>query len=218
MYLPAKYLNKHNSFLEKSAMKANKKNVAFLILFPISFGQIFLLTGCTMSRQPIEASLPPGSEQTAVGKRFQESARPGPTAVESAIELSKKYAKLSEETMLLRQKRQEFIAENRRLKDRVAVLQTQLQQAEKELTEANDLLIDMRVELNNWKANVLSFRDEMRDAEKAQLDALLKILKVLGGEVREEPAQEKNTGLTKVSQSKPAQAPLKTPISGETNE
>ena len=199
-------------------MKANKKNIAFLILFPISFGQIFLLTGCTMSRRPIEASLPPGSDQTAVGKRFQESARPGPTAVESAIELSKKYAKLSEETMLLRQKRQEFIAENRRLKDRVAALQTQLQQAEKELTEANDLLIDMRIELNNWKVNVLSFRDEMRDAEKAQLDALLKILKVLGGEVREEPAQEKNTGLTKVSQSEPAQAPLETPISGETNE
>ena len=203
-------------------MKANKKNVAFLILFSISFGQIFLLTGCTMSRRPIEVSLPPGPAQTqqsdAVGKRFQEPALQGPSAVESAIELSKKYAKLSEETMLLRQKKQEFIAENRRLKDRVAALQTQLQQAEKELTEANDLLIDMRIELNNWKVNVLSFRDEMRDAEKAQLDALLKILKVLGGEVSKEPAQEKNTGLTKVSQSEPAQAPLETSISGETNE
>jgi len=199
-------------------MKANKKNVAFLILFPISFGQIFLLTGCTTPQRPIEASLPPGPAQTAVGKRFQESALQGPSAVESAIELSKKYANLSQETMLLRQKKQEFIAENRRLKDRVAALQTQLQQAEKELTEANDLLIDMRIELNNWKVNVLSFRDEMRDAEKAQLDALLKILKVLRGEVSKEPAQEKNTGLTKVSQSEPAQAPLETPISGETNE
>src|SRR4030042_255070 len=54
----------------------------------------------------------------------------------------------------------------------------------KERGEANDLLTEMRVELNNWQANVIGFRDEMRDADKAQLEALLKILQVLGGETK----------------------------------
>jgi 5-enolpyruvylshikimate-3-phosphate synthase len=41
--------------------------------------------------------------------------------------------------------------------------------------------------LNNWKMNILGYRDEMRDAETAQLEALLKILKALGGEVETDP-------------------------------
>ena len=54
--------------------------------------------------------------------------------------------------------------------------------------QANDLLIEMRIELNNWKTNILGFRDEMRDAEKEQLKALIRILTVLGGEI--EPQSE----------------------------
>lgn len=205
-------------------MKAEKKNFVFLILLAMSSGSISFLTGCTMPRGPIEVSLPPTPAQTqqssaAVGNRFQESAPHSPTAVESAIELSKKYAKLSEEAMLLRQKHQESFAENHRLRDQLTSLEAQLQQAEKELTEANELLIDMRVELNNWKANVLGFREEMRDAEKAQLQTLLKILKVLGGESKEYTAQDKDVSSTKSSQSEPAKVvSLETPISGETDE
>ena len=56
-------------------------------------------------------------------------------------------------------------------------------QTKKELTQANELLIEMRIELNNWKTNILGFRDEIRDTEKAQFEALLKILEVLGGEI-----------------------------------
>ncbi len=95
---------------------------------------------------------------------------------------------------MLRQENQTVIADNRRLKDRLAVLETQLQQTQKELNEANDLLIEMRIELNNWKTDVLSFRDEMRDADSAQLQALLKILQILGGEVKTESAQGENAG------------------------
>ena len=65
----------------------------------------------------------------------------------------------------------------------------ELEQAKKELAEANDLLIEMRIELNNWKSNIIGFRDEMRDADKYQLEALLKILKVLGGEVNTDKSQ-----------------------------
>ena len=40
----------------------------------------------------------------------------------------------------------------------------------------------MLSELNTWKTNILGFRTEMREAAKAQLEALLKVLEVLGGE------------------------------------
>jgi hypothetical protein len=49
----------------------------------------------------------------------------------------------------------------------------------------------MRIELNEWKTNILGFRDEMRNADKAQLQALMKILEALGGEVTiETPDQQ----------------------------
>ncbi|MFB0524723.1 MAG: hypothetical protein ACETVZ_04235, partial [Phycisphaerae bacterium] len=54
----------------------------------------------------------------------------------------------------------------------------------------------MRIELNNWKANVLGFRDERREAEIAQLEALLKILKILGGEVTRAPTESGQANTT----------------------
>ncbi|MFB0525113.1 MAG: hypothetical protein ACETVZ_06195, partial [Phycisphaerae bacterium] len=128
--------------------------------------------------QPIDQQ-----QNISVAKRFQEPADQGQTAVESAIELSQKYATLSEQAAVLRRQNQDLIAENSQLKEQATGLDAKLKQTQKELTEANDLLIEMRIELNNWKANVLGFRDERREAEIAQLEALLKILKILGGEV-----------------------------------
>ena len=57
-----------------------------------------------------------------------------------------------------------------------------LKTAEKELSDANELLIEMRKELNSWKTNVLGFRDESNYIHKEQLKALVKILKLLGAE------------------------------------
>ncbi len=125
------------------------------------------------------------SGQTDVaGQRFSAGTQQ-PTAVESAIALSDKYAMLSEEASALRQQKKNLDAENQRLKDELQSCRSQLEQAQKDLGEANDLLLEMRVELNNWKNDVLGFRDEMRDAEKAQLEALLKILKLMGGEINQ---------------------------------
>jgi septal ring factor EnvC (AmiA/AmiB activator) len=105
-----------------------------------------------------------------------------PTAVESAIALSDKYAKLSDEASALRQEKQSLNSENQRLKDELQTCRSRLEQTQKELNDTNDLIVEMRVELNNWKNDVLGFRGEMREAEKAQLEALLKILKLMGGE------------------------------------
>jgi len=178
---------------------------------------IACLSGCTVTKEPGKLSVEPISLQQpqqkvkqlpsgSVAKRFQESTTQGPTVVESAIELSEKYAKLSEETAALRQEKQDLTAKNQRLKDQLGAIEAQLQQTQKELTEANDLMIEMRIELNNWKTDILGFRDEMRDADTAQLETLLRILTILGGEVKAESAQGQNKSSAAVSMSETGQS------------
>lgn len=168
-----------------------------ITILPIILFSVLLLSGCLSDQQAMDVNAQPDYLETRQGdsmaKRFQESAIQNPTALESAIELSEKYARLSEESVLIRQQNQEFVARNQQLQNQVVSLEAQLQQTQKELTQANDLLIEMRVELNNWKTNILGFRDEMRNAETAQLEALLKILKVLGGQLATESAKEPGT-------------------------
>lgn len=155
---------------------------------------ILLWAGCMEPGQSFNTMLKPADTEQkpnpSAANRFQNAAPGGPTAVESAIELSKKYAALSEEMGKLKVEKQDLVTENSRLTQAVSALETELNQAKKELSEANDLLIEMRIELNNWKADVLGFRDEMRKADQAQLETLLKILNALGGEVSTEQALE----------------------------
>jgi len=214
----------------------NDKKIIFLVNSTIL---IFSLTGCLSPQEYTEtAILPDVTEESAlvgdkaVATRFQESAPQSPTAVESAIELSEKYAKLSEEAAVLRQKNQNLLTESQQLREQLTNYNAQLRQTQKELTEANNLLIDMRVELNNWKTDILGFREEMRQADTEQLRALINILEMLGGEFKIEPVksegnpQASKTNVTNaedvsstiVSLSKPDQKELKeqeTPTSGE---
>jgi len=118
----------------------------------------------------------------SAAKRFQDPAAGGRTPMESAIELSEKYAKLSDQAVVLRQENQRLTNENENLRQQVIGLEAKLKQTQKELGEANEMLIEMLTELNNWKSNILGFRSEMRDAAKAQLEALLKVLEILGGQ------------------------------------
>ena len=198
-------------------MQTNKKTILILI----SLMPIFLLSNCVSVQEPLEVAVrsdsavrpsSPKSEKqqsASVAKRFQESASQiqNPTVVESAMELSKKYAKLSEEAAVLWQQNKDLIVQKQQLEDKVVALEAQLQQAQRELSEANDLLMSMRIELNNWKVDILGFRDEIRNAETAQLEALLKILKVLGGEVKTKSAQGEDASSNTVAPlSKPEQS------------
>ena len=184
-------------------MKTVKK-ITLLLIWPLL---VFPLSGCSVSQEQVRGTILSDltdGQSGSVAKRFQEAAPKSPTAVDSAIELSEKYAKVSEEAAVLRQQNQDLTTKNQQLKERVTVLEAQLQQTQKELSEANDFLVQMRVELNNWRTNVLGFRDEMRDAQKAQLEALLKILKALGGEITKESAlQEDSTSTVLPSESEP---------------
>ena len=157
-------------------------------IFPLLLVSSLILAGggCTAQQGRPEAlvtNTPAQSDARDSGaKRFQDTPLEGRTAVESAIELSEKYARLSDQTVSLRQEKQQLVTENENLKQQMATLETKLRQTQKELGEANELLIEMLTELNNWKTNILGFRTEMREAAKAQLEALLKVLEILGGE------------------------------------
>ena len=173
-------------------MKTNKKFLSFLILSVLTF----LLAGCPALQEPVEVVLEPGSnhqQNNAMSKRFQDAAPKGQTAVDSAVDLAKKNTELFEQMMVLKQKNQGLIAENSRLKAQIAVLEPELEQTKKELNEANDLLIDMTTELNNWKVDILGNREEIRQANIAQMEILLKIAEAMGAEVTEKQEQNKQS-------------------------
>jgi chromosome segregation ATPase len=159
------------------------KRLAALVLVS---ALLALLGGCmSQNRKPETANSPDAGGSNASGtaaKRFQDTPLQGKTVVESAMELSEKYARLSDQTTALRQENQRLVSENDDLKKQITEVEAKLKQTQKELGEANQLLIDMLAELNNWKTNILGFRGEMREAAKAQLEALLKVLEILGGE------------------------------------
>ena len=162
---------------------------------------ILLLGGCDTAEDLGTAILAgaPAQPDSSVADRFDVSGSQTPSPVDSAIELSGKYVSLSEEMVEQKMQNQQLLAENKRLKEQSDLLEPKLRQAQKELTEANDLLLEMRIELNNWKTNILGFREEIRTANTAQLEALFKILKVLGGEVAAETPQQSNAVAAAVS-------------------
>jgi chromosome segregation ATPase len=155
-------------------MRATKRLAAWLFAVTLTVG------GCASSPSRPQTAGAESGEATA--QRFQDTPLEGRTAVESAIELSEKYARLSDQNAALRQESQRLGTDNENLRQQVASLETKLKQTQKELGEANDLLIEMLTELNNWKSNILGFRGEMRQAAQAQLEALLKVLEILGGQ------------------------------------
>jgi outer membrane murein-binding lipoprotein Lpp len=175
-------------------MRTEKKIISLAILLV----PVFLLSGCSSNQQPVELAANSDAlesrQNDSIAKRFHEQEPEGPTVVESAMKLSGEYSRLNQEAALLRQQNEDLIAKNRQLNEQAVSLDAQLQQTQKELAEANGLLIEMRIELNNWKTDILGFRNEMRNAETVQLETLLRILKVLGGEVTTESAKTEVTG------------------------
>lgn len=159
---------------------------------------ILLISGCGSQKEIEQVNTKPDLvepwQSDAFVQRFQEAASQNPTVVESAIELSDKYAQLVEEASYLKQQNQNLSSRNQQLKEQVADIEKKLNQTQTELKEANEVLVEMRVELNNWKTDVLGFREEMRSAQTAQLQALMKILKALGGEPVIETARSNGIG------------------------
>lgn len=155
------------------------------------FGSL-MLGGCdwnTANSTGLEVAneSPPGSGQAYIDKTAirDESGAQTNNAVDAAMEWARKYAEVSS-------KRDQLLQENRRLgreqqnfQQQITKLQSELNRSEKELAQANSMLLEMKTELEKWKTSVLGFRDEMRQSQKAQLDALVRIVTLIGGEVVE---------------------------------
>jgi TolA-binding protein len=128
-----------------------------------------------------------------VAKRFQEPETRNSTLIESAVDLSDRYAKLTVKMAELQQQHQDLQRENGQLKSKTQSLEMQVKQREAELDESNRLVMDLNAELQIWKKDILGFRSEMRAASTAELNALMKIMTAIGvEESAEDPAPEEN--------------------------
>ena len=76
-----------------------------------------------------------------------------------------------------------LVEENVATKHQLSQLQVEYEQTKKELDEANTFLQEMHLELTRWKSDVLGFRNEIRKAQTTQLNALSRILRILGAEM-----------------------------------
>lgn len=168
-----------------------KISIQYIQRFVIASIMMLTLIGC-VAPQPVSPR-PVVPKQEVSAQTFQETASKAPNAIQSAIELSQKCAELSEQLSALKEKNLTLNTENEALRKRISEIEPQLAQTEKELQEASDLLIEMRLDLNTWKDRILGYRSEMRDANQAQLEALLKILQLLGGEIMLETPEDQNT-------------------------
>lgn len=131
------------------------------------------------------AGPPPATiEQTSrdVQRRFQSGNEEDTGAVQNAVMWAQRYEEMSLKNNELREQNNRLFLENNQLKTDADRLRASLESTRRELDEANAFLQQMHVELNQWKSDVLGFRDEMRQAQQAQLEALAKILRVLGAE------------------------------------
>jgi len=166
---------------------------------PIALAVALAASGCSFgTRRDEPAEIPPPAEEAAYLKETAvapDAQAEAPTAVESALVWSEKYARAVEEITRREQENRRLADENRQLSLTIADLRAELAQAQKELQEANTLLIDVRRANEKWKTDVLGYRDEMRSAHLVQMDALYKVLRLLGGDVPE-PADATTTATT----------------------
>jgi hypothetical protein len=168
--------------LERDDMRQKPGSIWALSVFLLTAAVI--LQGCGHLGKGKLGRSDPMVDKTAA--KYDPGTSEGLTSVESALILSEKYASLAVESEKMRQENKKLMEENVDLSKKMAAIQAEFDQVSKELKDANAMLIDMRIEINNWKNSVLGFRDEMRASQGAQLDAMLRIMKLLGGESQKE--------------------------------
>jgi chromosome segregation ATPase len=159
-----------------------------------------LVFGCSGGRNPVKIVFPPEfgenekPQSAASPKRFEQQSTAQANAIETAIEMSEKYAQLSAESVELQKQNENLRQEKQQIHGKLQQTQAELDRTQKELSQANDLIMEMRVELNDWKADVLGFREEMRQADIVQLQTLQKVVELLGGEVPQQLAVADSAG------------------------
>jgi hypothetical protein len=156
-------------------------------------GGILASAGCVSHSTPSQTWVPPQPASAPTPDatflpKIVEAEMPLPTAVETTLMLQEKYSRCLEDLQRERDHNRDLTDEKRRVIENLTKLQTELDKTRQELGEANNLLVQVRQELDKWKGDVLGFRDEMRQANKSQIDALAKVMNLLGAEVNPAPA------------------------------
>lgn len=156
-----------------------------------------MLGGCawntpTSTGLEVANGTPPASGQAYLDKTAirNETGKRTSNAVDTAMKWAGKYAEVSSKRDLLLQENSKLKQEQQTFQRQISKLQLELNRAEKELAQANSMLLEMKTELEKWKISVLGFRDEMRYSQKAQLDTLVRILTLIGGDVEQAPATQ----------------------------
>jgi hypothetical protein len=161
-----------------------------------------VLTGCywtgeriiplSSEPQPAAAAMTVKQDDASLEQRFSDS---GKTDTAQMVTLwSQRYEELSKQYEFLRKEHVALVEKDNRLQQDSTVMKMELEQTRKELQQSNSLLQDSHVELSKWKADVLGFREEIRQAQTAQLLALSKILRILGAEsVESQTAEQPKT-------------------------
>jgi chromosome segregation ATPase len=173
------------------------KQIKYITVYTIA---VLALTGCVRIVDdpiPVEHRMAPAGEPRMVleqddremAGRYTDPGRDARGGVENALQWSKKYEQLSMKAEKLREENTQLKLENNDLKIKLAKTQEELDRTNKELAEANEFLQELQLELTEWKSDVLGFRHEIRDAQAAQLEALAKILKLLGAEPTDQAQQ-----------------------------
>ncbi|MFW6132402.1 MAG: hypothetical protein ACOC8F_00790 [Planctomycetota bacterium] len=107
---------------------------------------------------------------------------PGPSAVDSAMVWARKYTEATEKIVQLEKDNRAMEAEKHSLEQRIAALEADLEDARAQIADADEMIRAVREENRKWKQNVLGFRQEFMDAQRAMLDYQVRIIKLLGGE------------------------------------
>ncbi len=162
------------------------KNLIITIILSVFISQL----GCTIVDRPISPQsyqpyVAPSTTAETMENRFSDTEKADSNAVESALMWSNRYEAISLKTEKLRDDNSKLTIANTNLKHDIQKLQTQLDQTQAELKDANEFLQEMNLQLNKWKGDVLGFRDEMRKAQTTQLGALKQIMQILGAELTE---------------------------------
>ena len=158
-----------------------RNKILLLISVPLIFA-----CGCTyyvdepLSYKTAAQSAGPSRELTA--EMFSASSNVQMDSIDDVIRLKENYESLIQKNAFLANENSELKKKNADLEIQLAKTQSDLESAQNEIAQANEFMTQMNQELIRWKSDVLGYRDENRKIQKAQLEALSKILKVLGAQ------------------------------------
>lgn len=158
-------------------------------------GTILVLAGCRWTQERIiplntpqtetpkePAPLTVQQDSASLERRFTSAVDSQPDPVQTITLWAQRYEEASRQNEQLRENSSKLVLENARLMQENEKLKLELAQCRKDMEQSNALLEQAHVELSKWKADVLGFREEIRQAQAAQLSALTQILRVLGAE------------------------------------